>query len=31
MVGNIASPERFCSDFKDRLYMTEKWRGGWAD
>jgi hypothetical protein len=31
MVGNIASPERFCSDFKDRLYGTEKWRGGWAD
>lgn len=25
------SPDRFCADFKDRLYMTEKWRGGWAD
>lgn len=25
------SPNRFCADFKDRLYGTEKWRGGWAD
>jgi len=25
------SPERFCADFKDRIYGTEKWRGGWTD
>lgn len=25
------SPDRFCADFKDRLYGTERWRGGWAD
>lgn len=25
------SPDRFCADFKDRLYGTEQWRGGWAD
>jgi hypothetical protein len=25
------SPDRFCADFKDRLYGTEDWRGGWAD
>lgn len=31
MTGNIASPSRFCADFKDRLYGTELWRGGWAD
>lgn len=25
------SPDRFCADFKDRLYGTDLWRGGWAD
>lgn len=30
MTGEIASPERFCADFKDRIYGTEKWRGGWV-
>ena len=31
MRGNIVSPDRFCADFKDRLYGREDWRGGWAD
>jgi len=31
MRGEIVSPERFCADFKDRIYGTEKWRGGWTD
>jgi len=32
MRGSLTgSPDRFCADFKDRLYGTETWRGGWAD
>lgn len=27
MRGNIASPDRFCADFLDRLYMNPYWRG----
>jgi len=32
MRGNLTgSPDRFCADFKDRLYGTEQWRGGWGN
>jgi len=31
MRGNISRPSAFCADFKDRLYGTEQWRGGWAE
>jgi len=32
MRGSLTgSPDRFCADFKDRIYGTEQWRGGWAD
>lgn len=32
MRGNLTgSPDRFCADFKDRLYGTDLWRGGWAE
>jgi heat shock protein HspQ len=31
MRGEVASPERFCADFADRLYMWDYWRGdSWA-
>ncbi len=31
MRGEVASPERFCADFADRLYQWEYWRGdSWA-
>jgi hypothetical protein len=32
MRGSLTgSPDRFCADFKDRIYGTETWRGGWTD
>jgi len=32
MRGSLTgSPDRFCADFKDRLYGTEQWRGGWGN
>jgi len=27
----VGSPDRFCADFKDRIYGTDLWRGGWTD
>lgn len=29
MRGQIADPDRFCADLKDRIYGTDLWRGGW--
>lgn len=31
MRGHIVDPDRFCADFKDRIYMWDYWRGdSWA-
>mgnify|MGYP000712769093 FL=1 len=30
MRGKISRPSAFCADFKDRIYGTEQWRGGWV-